>query len=88
MENYPKCGAFELTFNLEILAAPEMTMSADQTVCSNVLPSELSITTTATTIQWQMSMTSCTDGFSNIDGATLATYQPAELTTTSVTIEQ
>ena len=77
LENYPKCGAFELSFNLEILAAPEMTLSADQTVCSGEAPTELSITTTATSIQWQMSTTSCTEGFANIDGATAATYTPS-----------
>ncbi len=76
LENYPKCGAFELNFNVEILEAPEMTVSADQAVCSGTAPSELSITTTATNIQWQMSTTSCTEGFTDIDGATAATYTP------------
>ena len=83
LENYPKCGAFELNFNLEILAAPDMTMSADQTVCSGDVLAELSATTTAANIQWQMSTTSCTDGFTNINGATAATYAPTALTETT-----
>ncbi len=83
LENYPKCGAFELRFNLEILQEPTITMSANQSVCNGVVPEVLSVTTTATDIQWQMSTTSCTDGFTNIDGATSATYTPPALNTTT-----
>ncbi len=83
LENYPKCGAFELEFNLEILAEPAITVSANQTICNGAVPAALSVTTASTDIQWQMSTTSCTDGFTDIDGATSATYTPSQLTTTT-----
>ncbi len=78
-----KCGTFQLNFNVEILEAPEITITADQTVCSGGVPAELSITTTATNIQWQMSTISCTEGFADIDGATAATYTPSAISATT-----
>ncbi|MGB1207280.1 MAG: DUF4347 domain-containing protein [Chitinophagales bacterium] len=82
LESFPKCGAFELNFNLEIIAAPELTVSADETVC-NGETTTLSITTTATDIQWQMSTISCTEGFTDIDGATSTTYTTTTLSNTT-----
>ena len=83
LEKYPRCGAFEITFNLEILESPTMMVSANQTICDGDTPAPLTVTTTATAIQWQMSRTSCSEGFTNIAGATMATYQPMALNDTT-----
>jgi gliding motility-associated-like protein len=57
------------------------TISANQTICSGGNPDPFSVTTAATgsgtlNYQWQSSTTSASAGFSNIGGATSATYDP------------
>ncbi len=81
--NNPQCGAFVLEFNLEVLVPPAMTLSENQTICSGTTPTELSITTTATNIQWQMSTDSCMGAFVDIFGAIGTSYQPPALTDTT-----
>jgi hypothetical protein len=54
-------------------------VDADQTICSGGDPDAFSVTLAATgsgalTYQWQSSATDCTTGFTNISGATDATY--------------
>lgn len=74
-----QCGAFTLNFNIEILDDPTVSVSADQSICENDPPSLLSLTTTnADSYQWQMNTTSCatSNTWSDIPGATSATYQP------------
>ncbi|MGB0838950.1 MAG: hypothetical protein ACPGXL_02360 [Chitinophagales bacterium] len=82
LENHPKCGAFELNFNLEIIARPTITMSTNATICEGD-STQLSITTTATDIQWQMNTNSCQSNWANIDGATSATYTTTALSDTT-----
>ena len=77
------CGNFDLTYNVEILTSVPASVSTDQTVCAGNAPAELSVTTTESGIQWQMSTTSCSEGFTDIDGATSATYQPGVMNTTT-----
>ncbi|MGB0838727.1 MAG: hypothetical protein ACPGXL_01235 [Chitinophagales bacterium] len=72
-----------MTFNLEILQAHTMTLSTNQMIYSGYAPTELSVTTTSTDIQWQMGTTNCTTGFTYIVGATSVTYQPPTPTTTA-----
>ena len=61
------------------------TIAADQTICSGVAPAGLTSTGPlngiAPTYQWQSSLDNNT--FNNINGATLATYQPGTLTSTT-----
>lgn len=74
------CGAFEQTFNLEIVDVGTVSVSADQDVCVGDTPGQLSVTTTTSgTIQWQMSTTSCSTGFTDIPGANALSYQPGVL---------
>ncbi len=84
--NGKQCGAFEQTFNLEIVDIGIVTMSADQTICDGKIPLELNISianSTTGNIRWQMSTTSCTSGFTDIIGANGATYQPPALNVTT-----
>src|SRR5205085_1064592 len=57
-------------------------VAADQTICSAGDPTAFTVTTAATgtalTYQWQSSTTDCSSGFSNIAGATGATYRSEE----------
>ena len=61
-------------------------VAASQTICSGVTPAGLTTTTSPTggsgvyTLQWQSSLPA--GSWSNISGATLATYSPGALTTT------
>ena len=78
------CGAFEITVNIEFIIAPEATISDNQEVCTGGIPDLLVGTVAGTpTYQWQMSTTSCDAGFSDIPGATMITYQPPALTSTT-----
>jgi hypothetical protein len=57
------------------------TVGSDQTICSGGDPAAFTETVASTgsgvlTYQWQSSTTSCASGFSNIAGATSATYDP------------
>ena len=65
------------------------TIGSDQTICSGGNPAAFTVSTAATgdgtlTYQWQRSTTGCSSGFSNISGATSATYDaPSGLTQTT-----
>ena len=71
---------------LPILTAP--VVAADQTICYNAIPAALTTTTLPTggnasyTYQWQSSANG-TSGWTDITGATLATYAPPALTATT-----
>lgn len=64
-------------------------IAGNQTICSGGNPAAFTVTTPATgngtlTYQWQSSTTDCSTGFTDISGATSATYDaPAGLTTTT-----
>ena len=61
-------------------------IGSDQTICSGATPSALTNSSSATggngsfSYQWQISTTSAAAGFSDISGATSATYSPGALT--------
>ena len=80
-----QCGAFTITVNVQTADLPTVSVSADQNytcpIPSTFAP--ISVTTTADNIQWQVSTTSCTAGFSDISGATSAAYTPIGLTSTT-----
>ena len=71
---------------LPILIAP--VISLDQTICSNAIPSELTMPTVPTggnnsfSYQWQSS-TNSTSGWANIINATSTSYAPVALTSTT-----
>ena len=57
------------------------TASSDQTICYNTVPSQLSLTGSVGTIQWQSSTDNST--FNNITGATSSMYSSGALTQTT-----
>lgn len=57
------------------------TASSNQTICYNTAPTQLSLTGSVGTIQWQSSTDNST--FINITGATSSTYSPGALTQTT-----
>lgn len=65
------------------------TISSDQTICSGETPASFLSVSSATgcsgaiTYQWQSSTTSANSGFTNIGGATSATYSSGALTQTT-----
>ncbi len=71
-----QCGSFSITFDLEIIETFPITLDGPSSPCIN--DDYIVSSTTAgvpTSYQWQMSSTSCTDGFSDIPGATLRFYE-------------
>ena len=74
-----------VAINVQTADLPTVSVSADQNytcpIPSTFAP--ISVTTTADNIQWQVSTTSCTAGFSDISGATSASYTPSGLTSTT-----
>ena len=78
--NNPQCGAFRITVNIEVgnVIAPEV--SGNQVVCEGGDPAAFTVTTAASgsatlSYQWQSSPDSLT-GYTDISGATSATYDP------------
>jgi hypothetical protein len=73
-----------VTMTVGMLLIPG-TVSANQTICINTVPAQLTstplLTGTLPTYQWQSSLNNAT--FSNINGATMTTYQPGALTSTT-----
>jgi choice-of-anchor A domain-containing protein len=64
------------------------TIGANQTICGGTAPAAFTSTAAAAgngtiTYQWQSSTTSATAGFTNISGATSATYTPGAISTTT-----
>ena len=80
-----QCGQFSITVNIETETITVPTITADQTLCPTDTPADLVATSTTpdVTYQWQMSTTSCTEGFTDIAGATTDTYTPASITQTT-----
>ena len=78
--NNLQCGAFVMTFNLEVLEVIASVVSGDQTVCAGGDPAAFTVTTPASgenlSYQWQSSTTDCSLGFSDIAGATSTIYDP------------
>lgn len=69
------------TVTLAVNNATASTIGSNQIICSGGNPAAFTVTTAATgvgtlTYQWQRSTTGCSSGFSNISGATSATYDP------------
>src|SRR5205823_870470 len=83
------CTATGNTVAVTVNPVTPGTISADQTLCTGGNPAIFTSVTAATgsgsiTYQWQLSTTSCGAGFSDIAGATAATYDPpAGLTQTT-----
>ncbi|MEM9836271.1 MAG: hypothetical protein AAF828_07200, partial [Bacteroidota bacterium] len=82
-----QCGAFEITVFVEFIIQPDITISADQDICSGTAASTLTSTNNTTTTpaayQWQMSTSGCNGPWTNITNATAATYTPGVLTQTT-----
>ena len=79
-----QCGAFSITVNVSTLRQPTVSVTGDQTYsCPIGTFSTITATTNADAIQWQMSTTSCTAGFTDIVGETNAAYTPSGLTDTT-----
>lgn len=76
------CGDFTINVNVSNVLVTPPVITGTQTVCANQGdPTPLSIVTPASangtiTLQWQKSTTSCTDGFTDIVGATGSSYDP------------
>jgi hypothetical protein len=68
-------SATRLAVNANVYSAP--TMSANQSICSGSTPSNITISGSSGTIQWQVSSDSV--NFSNIVGATAATLTGAQM---------
>ncbi|WP_143774438.1 Ig-like domain-containing protein, partial [Niastella vici] len=83
------CSATSNCLTVTVNNVTAGTIGTDQTICSGGDPAAFTVTTAATgagtlSYQWQSSTTSCAAGFSNISGATSATYDvPAGLATTT-----
>ena len=81
------------TATITVTVVPALTagtIAADQAICSGIIPAAFTSATAATggvgtyNYQWQSSTTSTTAGFTDITGATAATYTPgAALTVTT-----
>jgi len=80
-----QCGTFSITLNIEVLINSMVSISGAQTICEGDIPNILTATSSTIGIdyQWQMSQTNCTDGFTDIEGATSSTYQPSALSSTT-----
>jgi len=78
-----QCGMFTITLNLEFAPEPDVDVSTYQLVCEGDTPATITSTTTTTGLsyQWQISTTSCTEGFMDLLGETNANYSPPILTT-------
>ena len=86
----PSCGSM-ISNVVRITVVPTLTpgtIGSNQAITSGATPSTLTATaasggTGTITYQWQSSTTSTTAGFSDISGATDATYSPPALTATT-----
>ena len=76
-----RCGAFEITLNIGIGNLTASVLNAVQPSCDNsndppAITSTLMSSSGAVTYQWQMSFTDCDNGFTDIAGAVLDSYDP------------
>ncbi|SOD90663.1 hypothetical protein [Spirosoma fluviale] len=85
------CGDFTINVNVSNVLVTAAVITGDQTVCANQGdPTPITVVSPATTptngpitLQWQKSTTSCTDGFTDIVGATGASYDPPAISQTT-----
>lgn len=75
------CGDFSIELKIGFIDIKAPVIGGSQTVCSTTDPSAFTIETPASSsgtlsYQWQKSTSSCTDGFTDITGATSSTYDP------------
>ncbi|MCX6218565.1 hypothetical protein [Spirosoma sp.] len=83
------CGNFTINVNVSNVLVTAPVITGNQTVCANQGdPTLITIATPATangtvTLQWQKSTTSCTDGFTDITGATGFSYDPPAISQTT-----
>lgn len=82
------CGDFTITVNVDFANVTAPVIAGDQVACDTEKPAPFTITQAATGsnaihYQWQKSTTSCTDGFTDIAGATASTYAPDIITQTT-----
>lgn len=75
--SYAQCGAFELTLNVSVVVQPTITITGNQSICLGAAPTDLTATTDAENIQWQMSTTSCAGPWTDIAGEAGSTYTPS-----------
>ena len=79
-----QCGAFTITVNISTVDNPTVSISGDQShTCPLGAFSALTASTTADSIQWQISTTSCSAGFTDLAGEITSTYTPSGLTDTT-----
>lgn len=76
-----QCGAFSVELNVAFADLTLPTIAGDQTVCAGDDPAAFTVSTVASgsgnlVYQWQSSTVNCTTGFTDISGATSATYDP------------
>ena len=72
-----RCGAFSITLNIETAVTSTIAVTGNQTFCPGDALTDLVATVSPTaTLQWQMSTASCAGPWTDIDGATSATYTP------------
>lgn len=74
-----ECGAFIITVNIAVDTVMSGVIAGDQSICAGEDPDAFTVTTPATgggtlSYQWQSSTVDCTTGFTDIAGATSATY--------------
>ncbi len=81
--NNNRCGAFEISVNIELGFVTGATITGTQPTCANgnlsTITSSGASGSGTITYQWQMSTTSCTSGFSDIGGATSSSYDSSTL---------
>lgn len=86
-----ECGSFSIEVNISVASITAQVISGNQSVCAGVDPVPFTITTAASgtptgnpiSYQWQKSTTSTTTGYTNISGATNATYDSGPITQTT-----
>jgi len=80
-----QCGQFSITINFESASLAPTVISGDQTICANILPQPITVSssTTGATYQWQSNTTGCNGSFSNIPNATTNSYSPLALNQTT-----
>lgn len=86
--NSTACNAPSNAVFVQVNFVTPATVTGDQTLCSNLDPGPFAMSVAATgsqpvTYQWQSSTTDCSNGFTNIIGATVPAYNPPAVTQTT-----
>ena len=87
-QSWVAAGITTVTAQCQVCTVTAGSIGANKEICYNTSAGTLTNTTPATgngtiSYQWQSSTTSCSSGWSNITGATNATYSPGNLTQTT-----